>query len=133
MTERELLDLARQARERAYAPYSGFRVGAALECAGGEAFAAANVENASLGLSVCAERNAVAAALAAGHRDFVRVAIVSDGDSSVPPCGACRQVLREFAEDLEVLLDDGAGGWRSLRLSELLPEAFHCYPGKPGP
>ena len=132
MSERELLDRARDVRERAYAPYSGFRVGAAIETEDGDVFTGANVENVVLGLSVCAERHAVAAAVAAGKRNFRRLAIVSDGESSVPPCGACRQVLREFAEDLEILLGDAKGGWRSLRLSELLPEAFVCYPKKPG-
>ena len=87
-------------------------------------------QNVVLGLSVCAERHAVAAAVAAGKRRFRRLAIVSDGESSVPPCGACRQVLREFEEDLEILLGDDEGGWRVLRLSDLLPEAFVCYPRK---
>ncbi|MDP6418628.1 MAG: cytidine deaminase [Candidatus Krumholzibacteria bacterium] len=120
----KLLEKALEAREMAYAPYSGFRVGAALETESGEIFSAANLENASLGLSVCAERNAVARAVHSGQRRFTRIAISSDAPFGVPPCGACRQVLQEFAEDLEILLIDEDGSARSYRLKELLPAPF---------
>jgi len=130
MDDAALAARALEAKQRAYAPYSKFRVGAALLAADGSCYSAANLENASLGLSVCAERNAVAQAVSAGRRSFLKIAIASDGDTCVPPCGACRQVLREFCEDLDVLLVDPDGSWRSLRLSELFPEAFVGYAGE---
>jgi len=120
-----LLSAAWRARDRAYAPYSGFRVGAALLGADGEVVAGSNVENAAYPLCLCAERNAVAAAVSrdlepGGLRALV---VVAEAGSLVPPCGACRQVLAEFAEDLPILLANPAE--RSLcGLRELLPRAF---------
>lgn len=117
-----LIDAALAARERAYAPYSEFTVGAALESVTGEVFTGCNVENSSFGLTICAERFAVGAAVAAGHREFSRVVVVSNGKAS--PCGACRQVLAEFG-DLEVIMVDERGEvLRTRRLEELLPEQF---------
>lgn len=118
-----LMDRARQARERAYAPYSGFRVGAAVEVADGSVFTAGNVENASYGLTICAERAAVFAAVASGHTRLRAVAVATDGPDPVAPCGACRQVLAEFAEDLPVY--STAGDRRmTWSLETLLPARF---------
>jgi cytidine deaminase len=123
----ELVAAARVARERAYAPYSGFRVGAALLADQGDVFTAANVENASYGLSICAERSAVVAAVAAGYRSFVAIAVAGNGLDPVTPCGACRQVLREFPKGvaLEVICAGEAGdGLLTTTLGILLPESF---------
>jgi cytidine deaminase len=119
-----LIAAAKQARSRAYARHSGFSVGAALRTANGELFAGCNVENFSYGLTICAERAAVFAAVAGGHRQFAALAIVADG--GVTPCGACRQVLAEFCDDLPIYLVDTANADRveEVRLRELLPRAF---------
>jgi cytidine deaminase len=122
----ELVAAARATRERAYAPYSRFLVGAAL-LAGGEVFAAPNIENASYPMSVCAERNAVALMVAAGQRHIDLVAVVGSSDDGVtPPCGGCRQVLHEFGgPELTVVAESLAGGERATwMLRELLPVAF---------
>jgi cytidine deaminase len=123
----ELVAAARAARERAYAPYSGFRVGAALRTEQGEVVTAGNVENASYGLAICAERAAVAAAVALGHRRFEAIAVAGPGPDPVPPCGACRQVLREFPRGPELrVLCAGEAGERLLdtTLGALLPDSF---------
>lgn len=110
-------------RANAYAPYSKFHVGAAL-LAGGKVFAAANVENASYPLSVCAERNAVAAAVAAGERRIDAVAIATSDRRPTPPCGGCRQVLHEFGPDMLVVSETEGGTRVEWALADLLPEAF---------
>lgn len=130
MTGDELLARARAARDAAYAPYSGFAVGAAVESGDGTVFVGCNVENVSYGLTVCAERVAVAAAVTAGHRSFRRIAISTSETLATPPCGACRQVLAEFAPDLEVW-SEGSGHRMLWRLSELLPARFGPG-GQPG-
>jgi cytidine deaminase len=118
-----LVNAARAAQARAYAPYSKFRVGAALETESGEVYTGCNVENASFGLTICAERAAVCAAVAAGAQRFRRAVVVSDADPPAAPCGACRQVLSEFGRDFRV---DAVGprGSASWTVAELLPAAF---------
>ncbi|MDH3402622.1 MAG: cytidine deaminase [Acidobacteriota bacterium] len=124
-----LIAAALAARQRAYAPYSRFTVGAALETAGGEIFTGCNVENSSYGLTICAERVAVGAAVAAGQREFSRVVVASAAKAG--PCGACRQVLAEFG-DLEVVMVDETGRVeRRRRLAELLPEQFKLLDYRP--
>ena len=120
----ELVEEARSVRERAYAPYSRFLVGAAV-LAGDQVFAAPNIENASYPLSVCAERNAVAAAVSAGHRQIEAVAVVGSGDGPTPPCGGCRQVLFEFGGPGMTVIAVSPGGERLMwALEDLLPAAF---------
>ena len=119
----EVRALAEEARQRAYAPYSGFKVGAVLESEDGALFAGCNVENASLGLTICAERSALTAAVAGGHRAFRRLYLVTDGVVAVPPCGACRAVLAEFSPKLRVLAEAGEDR-KEWSLAELLPLPF---------
>jgi cytidine deaminase len=123
MGDEELLAAAVAARKHAYAPYSSYAVGAALACADGTVVTGCNVENASYGLSMCAERNAVAAAVAGGHRTFAAIAIAGPPDASTPPCGACRQVLAEFGRDLRVTYTI-PGGFETTTIAALLPAGF---------
>jgi cytidine deaminase len=118
-----LVESARAVQQRAYAPYSHFRVGCALEADDGRVFVGCNVENASYGLTICAERAAVCAAISAGARRLRRAVVVTDADPPAAPCGACRQVLSEFGRDLRI---DGVGPAGSVRwtMAELLPAAF---------
>ena len=120
-TDQQLVTQAIEAAGRAYAPYSRFHVGAVLVGKDGRIFAGCNVENISFGLTICAERNAVFAAVAAGCREFAKIVIVADTKVPASPCGACRQVLAEFEPDLEVLLANFSGQIETFRLSELLP------------
>lgn len=124
-SDAELLEEARAALEAAYAPYSGYRVGAVLEAVDGRRFSGCNVENASLPVTMCAERVALGAAVCAGARSFSRLALCVSGDRPASPCGMCRQALVEFGSDLRVL-SAGAGGTpqASWSLEELLPERF---------
>lgn len=126
MTDRDLLNMAREAAQNAYAPYSRFSVGAALECADGSVFTGCNVENAALGSTICAERTAIVKAVSEGRRKFLRIAIYGEGENYCMPCGACRQVLSEFAgqEDMEVLCTRSGGRYVSYRLSQLMPHPF---------
>ncbi|HXF58060.1 MAG TPA: cytidine deaminase [Actinomycetota bacterium] len=118
-----LVAAARAARERAYAPYSAFPVGAAVRTDAGT-FTGANVENASYGLSICAERVAAAAAVASGARRIEAVALVSAARTPTPPCGACRQFLYEFGAEMTVISEAASGARRAWRLSELLADGF---------
>jgi len=118
-----LVEAARTAQRLAYAPYSRFPVGAALEAADGRVFSGCNVENASYGLTICAERTALVSAVAAGARAFRRIAVVSDSDPPASPCGACRQMLAEFGLDLQVRAV-GPVREQHWTLAELLPDAF---------
>ncbi|MFB3826219.1 MAG: cytidine deaminase [Bryobacteraceae bacterium] len=119
-----LADRALAARQHAHAPFSKFRVGAALEDAQGGVHTGCNVENATYGLTMCAERVAVFKAISEGARKFRRIAIAADTDSLTPPCGSCRQVLWEFCGDIEILLVNPRGKAETLRLGDLLPRPF---------
>jgi cytidine deaminase len=124
-TDRQrLVGAARAAKDRAYAPYSGFPVGAAVLTDDGSVFSGCNVENASYGLSCCAERNAVAAAVRAGQRRVTAVAVIGDSATPLAPCGACRQVLHEFNPRMTVLMTARNGRTRAVRLDRLLPYSF---------
>jgi cytidine deaminase len=125
-----LIDQARRGRERAYAPYSRFQVGAAVLTATGEIFAGGNIENASYGATVCAERVAIFAAVAAGRRDLTALAVIANTIEPVAPCGLCRQVLAEFNPDCPVIMATTAGVWRLANLQELLPQAFRLPSGE---
>ncbi len=124
MTSEHLVKLAHQARENAYAPYSHYKVGAALVAASGKVFTGCNVENATYGLTVCAERVALWKAISEGEREFSAVAVVTESEHPASPCGACRQLLWEFGGNLEVILANTQGRTESLRLADLLPHPF---------
>lgn len=128
MSEKELIEKAIEAMRRAYAPYSNFKVGAALLTKSGKVFVGCNVENASFGLSVCAERVAMFTAVAAGETQFEKLVVVANTSSPVSPCGACRQVMSEFG-DFEVILANTNGDTMKTRVSELLPYAFKLREG----
>lgn len=129
MSRDELIAMAKAAMERAYAPYSGFHVGAALLCADGTVYTGCNVENASYGATNCAERTAFFSAVAQGHRDFTAIAICGGKDGVIsglcPPCGICRQVMAEFCGDgFQIHLSGPNGTYETYTLSQLLPEQF---------
>ncbi|MEY2479084.1 MAG: cytidine deaminase [Verrucomicrobiota bacterium] len=118
----KLIRIASDVREKAYAPYSKFQVGAALRTPSGQIYAGANIENISLGLTICAERVCVGSAVAAGEKDFEMIAIVADSEIPVVPCGACRQVLAEFSPSLKIVSTTLSGVAAEFRLDELLPK-----------
>lgn len=120
----KLVAIARGARAHAYAPYSGFAVGAAVLCADGRIFAGCNIENVSLGATVCAERVALFTARAAGAEQIVALAVAGPGAQPTPPCGICRQVLAELAPQAVVVMAGESGPWRLSSVAELLPEPF---------
>ncbi len=122
MTAEQLVEQARAGRQRAYAPYSRYPVGAALLTATGDVFIGCNIENASYGLTICAERVAIANAIAAGQREFIMLALVTSNGGS--PCGACRQVMVEFAPDMPVIIADQQGIRQTLPAHALIPGFF---------
>lgn len=124
MSDSDLIAAARKARVLACAAFSTFKVGAALETADGTIVTGCNIENATYGLTICAERVAMFKALSEGHRTFRRVAVVADTEAPTPPCGACRQILWEFGGDLEVLLANLQRETGRHKLSDLLPLPF---------
>jgi cytidine deaminase len=119
-----LIAAALHAREHAHAPFSKFRVGAAVEDQAGRVYAGCNIENATYGLTVCAERVAIFKAISEGARRFKRVAVVADTEELTPPCGACRQILWEFCGDVEIVLANLSGKSETLQLGTLFPRAF---------
>lgn len=119
-----LIEAALAAREHSHAPYSGFKVGAAVQTESGGIFAGCNIENATYGLTICAERVALFKAISEGERIFRRIAIAADSDPTTPPCGACRQILWEFCGDAELVLVNLKGKAENLRLSEIFPRPF---------
>ena len=123
-TLQAMFALAREARERAHAPYSGFKVGAALKTRAGEIVTGCNIENASYGLTLCAERVAVFKAVSEGLKDFEAVVVVADSKRLTAPCGPCRQILWEFCGDILVQMASTKGRTRSMRLRDLLPLPF---------
>lgn len=131
-SDEELLEAARAAMESAYAPYSGFRVGAALEADDGRRFTGANVENASYPVGMCAEQSALGAAVTSGARGFRRLALVVSDGVAASPCGQCRQALAEFGSDLRVVSEGAESGRKRWTLAELLPESFGLAPDGDG-
>jgi cytidine deaminase len=119
-----LVDAARAARAHAVADFSGFKVGAALETSDGTIVTGCNIENASYGLTICAERVAIFKALSEGHREFTRLVVIADTDSPTPPCGACRQIIWEFCGDVEVIMGNTTTVTALLRMKDLLPLPF---------
>lgn len=131
MNREELKAAAVAMLDRSYVPYSHFPVGAALECADGTVFTGCNIENAGYSPTICAERVAVGKAVSEGHTDFVRIAVAGRSDNYCVPCGVCRQVLMEFAPEIEVICLNKDGGELALTLKDLLPYGFDpSYLGK---
>ena len=124
MTREELKAAAVTMLDRAYCPYSHFAVGAALECSDGTVFTGCNIENAAYGLTICAERTAIFKAISEGHRDFKRIVIAGKSEDYCVPCGSCRQVMQEFAPQMEVICLNGKGEAKHFALKELLPYGF---------
>ena len=120
-----LLKMARQAQNNAYAPYSGFKVGAAVLCSDTSAYKGCNVENASYGAALCAERNALCAAVADGKREFIALAVVCSGEDYAFPCGICRQVIGELAPQAVIILENSKGELREYNIEALLPQRFY--------
>jgi cytidine deaminase len=129
----DLIAVALTARSNAYAPYSKFAVGAAVKCKSGAVFGGANIENRSFGLTICAERVAIGAAVSGGERDFAAIAVTADSDEPIVPCGACRQFLAEFNPDLIIVSATIRGARKIDRLSRLLPDPTRGILGHAGP
>lgn len=129
MDNKALIDMALKAMENAYAPYSGFKVGAALLCSDKKVYTGCNIENSSYGASNCAERTAIFKAVSEGEREFEKIAIVSSSGDFTFPCGICRQVLSEFMYDKTVVLFSEKDGISEFKVKDLLPEAFRLQRG----
>ena len=123
-TKKELIEAAREVRDRAYAPYSNFKVGAAVRTKSGKIYTGCNVESASYGLTVCAERVAVWKAVSEGEKEFTNVAVVADTEELTPPCGVCRQIIWEFGGDIPITFSNLNGKVETVKMSKLLPRAF---------
>lgn len=124
MTDKDLIDISISAQEFAYAPYSQFKVGAALLCTDGSVYTGCNIENSTYGATNCAERTAVFKAVSEGKREFSAIAITSSGGELTFPCGICRQVLSEFSPRMRVILSDNDNNIKTFSLSELIPHSF---------
>ena len=124
MNYRKLAEAARKAKKHSYSPYSRFRVGAAVLTRTGKTYTGCNIENSSFGLTVCAERTAIFKAVSEGQRRFEAVAVASDAPGFTPPCGACRQVLFDLAGDIDVVLTNGKGSTKVLKMKDLMPYPF---------
>ena len=124
MTEQDLMRLAVEMLDKAYVPYSHFPVGAALECEDGTVYTGCNIENAAFPCTICAERTAMFKAISEGNTQFKRIVVAGRSEDFCVPCGSCRQVMREFAPELEVICLNGQGQAKSFRLRELLPYGF---------
>ena len=124
MEKKKLIEAAMAVRENAFAPFSSFKVGAAIEMAGGEIIDGCNVESATYGLTVCAERVAIWKAVSQGKRKIKHIAVVADTEELTPPCGACRQIIWEFAGDIPVTMANLKGKIETLQMKDLLPRAF---------
>lgn len=120
----ELVEAAREVREKAYTPYSDFRVGAAVRTKGGKIYKGCNIESASYGLTVCAERVAIWKAVSEGEKEFTSIAVVADTQELTPPCGTCRQIIWEFCGDVPVTFSNLHGKTETVKMKELLPRAF---------
>jgi len=119
-----LVAAAKQAKQKAYAPYSNFRVGAAIRTKRGRVYTGCNIENSSYGLTICAERTAIFKAISEGEKEFTAIAVASDDADFCPPCGACRQVLMDLAPNIDFIMTDGRGNQKTVPLKELFPLPF---------
>ena len=122
--EKDLTETAKRAREKAFAPFSNFKVGAALKTKNGKVFTGCNIENASYSLTICAERVAIFKAISEGETEFTEIAVAADTDELTPPCGPCRQIIWEFCGDIPVVMTNLKGKKETVQMSELLPRAF---------
>ncbi len=120
----KLIAEAKMARKKAYSPYSNFKVGAAVLTTDGKIFSGCNIENSSYGLSICAERAAIFNAVSSGYKKFTKIAVVTDSKPPASPCGACRQVIFEFGDDIEVIMANLKGDIKIMKIDELLKDGF---------
>ncbi len=120
----DIIRAAKKAKLKAYAPYSRFRVGAAIKTKSGKIYTGCNIENSSYGLTICAERTAIFKAVSEGEKQFVAMAVISDDKDFTPPCGACRQVLMDLASKIDFVMIDGKGNHKVMKLKELFPYPF---------